>query len=56
MNDLKLLNAIETNLPFDGKPELTTFDSNMNLIYVSDHSKIYGISAENREVKPKSIE
>lgn len=49
MNDLKLLNVSGFYSTFSKYPiDFITFDQNMNLVYVTDHQKVFKI--ENNQV------
>jgi hypothetical protein len=51
MNDIKLLNAVEKRLLVRGDDlEFITFDTNMNVVYVSNHDLICGIDSASLEV------
>ena len=45
MNDLQVLTSAEKSLLTNGGShvELLTFDTNMNIVYATDHDTIYGL-------------
>jgi hypothetical protein len=51
MNDLKLLNANETKFEWQEKPEMVTFDTNLNITFVTNHNYIYGIDSDGQVSK-----
>jgi hypothetical protein len=53
MNDLQLLYATETQLGLNNEKcnlDMVTFDTNMNVIYITDHNHIYGIDGNELKV------
>jgi hypothetical protein len=55
MNDLKLLNANETKFSWQEKPELVTFDTNLNVTFVTNHNNIYGTDLNGQVSKKRSF-
>jgi hypothetical protein len=50
MNDIKLLTAFEKKLKIQDDLGFITFDTNMNITYVSNHDFIYGIESDSLDV------